>query len=200
MTSLATHYVQFQCLPDGQISTGFLMGRLMHALHLTMVNCKTDDGHSPFGLTFPNHQSAPGPTEGPPIGHTIRMFARDEKSINDVTWAESMAGLTDYVHRTSVRPVGEVDRYAIYRRRQFIGSPEKLIRRAIKRHGLTETEAIKRYADYHPPKANLPFVQMRSDSSQKRFRLYIERTASPPTGQWQFTTYGLSTETALPEF
>lgn len=220
---MATHYCEFTCLRDVEISTGFLMGRLMHALHLTMVRATRDGQVCPFGVTFPDYRpfvpgvhvkrsrqedSEASGEDGdadrertPPIGNRVRLFARSEQELDAIEWSRSLIGLEDYVHRTRPRATpSTVDRFAAFARHQPKASPERLIRRAMKRHGIDEAEARRRYGEYTMDRCHLPWVDMRSESSRHQFRLFIDRIEIPATAGWAFSTYGLSRTVSLPLF
>ena len=201
----ASHYVEFACVPETDISTGFLMGRLMHAVHLTLVNATPPGERCPIGVTFPGYQMRPPGgrrfnASHPPIGDRLRLFAHDAAVLESLPWGRSLVGMDDYLDRTAARPIERVDRYAIYSRRQPSGSVGRKIRRAMRRHGLTEAEASARYADYQAGDCDLPYVDMRSESNGHRFRLFIDRRDGEPGPVWGFSTYGLSGDVALPEF
>lgn len=219
----ATHYCEFTCLRDVEISTGFLMGRLMHALHLTMVNATSTGAICPFGVTFPDYRlfasrsrsvrSQASDADGfedddddqsqpmPPIGNRVRLFARSEQELEAIEWSKTMIGLVDYVHRTRPRTTPAIaSRFAAFARYQPKASPERLIRRAMKRHAIDVAEARQRYAGYSMDRCKLPWVDMRSESSRNRFRLFIERIEMPASADWGFSTYGLSRTVGLPIF
>lgn len=112
------------------------------------------------------------------------------------------SGLGDYVHRTKPRPTPlAIQNFAVFARRQPKASPERLIRRAMKRQGIDEADAIERYEGYTMDRCRLPWVDMRSESSQHRFRLFIDRIEMPGlTSSWGFSTYGLSRSVSMPLF
>jgi len=220
---IATHYCEFTCLRDAEISTGFLMGRLMHALHLTMVGATRDGGACPFGVTFPDyrpfassvyakragHKGSGASAEHddvdlertPPIGNRVRLFARSEQELDAIEWSRALIGLDDYVHRTRPRSTpSTIERFAAFTRHQPKASPERLMRRAMKRQEIDEAEARRRYGAYTMERCRLPWVDMRSESSRHQFRLFIDRIESPPTSGWAFSTYGLSRTVSLPLF
>ncbi|TWU62088.1 CRISPR-associated endonuclease Cas6/Csy4 [Crateriforma conspicua] len=219
---IATHYCEFTCLRDAEISTGFLMGRLMHALHLTMVGATPAGQPCPFGITFPDYRAYSSAVQAkrsrqqgsdessacdddlnvaPPIGNRVRLFARSEQELESIEWSKSMVGLDDYVHRTRPRSTpSRVERCATFARHQPKASPERLIRRAMKRHRIDEAEARRRYSEYSMDRCRLPWVDMRSESSRHHFRLFIDRVEAPPTTEWGFSTYGLSRTVSLPIF
>jgi CRISPR-associated endonuclease Csy4 len=204
-------------LGDAEISSGFLMGRLMHALHITMVNATPAGQPCPLGVSFPGYRDAEtdrdvrseisGSSEyqsrvlGPPIGKSVRLFARDASELDSIQWSRSMVGLDDYIHRTGVRKVPTTaERHFAFARHQPKASPQRLIRRAMKRKGIDEAEARRRYAGYQMDTCRLPYVDMRSESSGDYFRVFVERLALDPSDRWRFSTYGLSRTVALPDF
>lgn len=219
---VAKYYCEFTCLRDAEISFGFLMGRLIHALHLTMVNATPVDQSCPFGLTFPDYRERDGDASlrgtveyrdtgrvdmdddferMPPIGKRVRMFARAESDLDRIEWSRSLVGLDDYVHRTRCRPTpSNLEGFAAFARHQPKASTERLIRRAMKRHGIDEVEARKRYAGYRMDPCRLPWIDMRSESSKHRFRLFVERIDMAESSEWRFSTYGLSRRVGLPIF
>ncbi|MCD0461983.1 type I-F CRISPR-associated endoribonuclease Cas6/Csy4 [Roseiconus lacunae] len=213
---LASHYCEFTCRGDVEISTGFLMGRLLHALHITMVNATPKHGRCSLGITFPQYRpfeaedyrriqpQADSDSSGwplPPIGSQIRLFARSETELQAIEWSRSMVGLGDYIDRSAPRSTPRtVDRFAAFARRQPKGSPERLMRRAMKRHGIDEAEARRRYANYSIDRCRLPWVDMKSEGSRHQFRLFIERIERPASTDWGFSTYGLSRSVGLPDF
>lgn len=204
-TSVASHYVEMECLPDGHVSVGFLMGRLTHALHLTFVQATPAGARCDYGVSFPEYELPDGPRGSfnagrPPIGRRVRVFSKSEDALDGLPWSRALSRLDDYVHRTAVRPCGRSTDYAIYARRQVPGSIGRQIRRAMKRHGLSEGQATERYASYSRAECLLPYVDMRSESSDQRFRLFIDRRPAPPSDAWGFSTYGLSTDVPLPTF
>lgn len=214
---MASHYQEFTCLGDAEISVGFLMGRLMHALHITMVNATPTGKPCPLGVSFPGYREAAAVqplrtkleasndhesiSQGPPIGKSIRLFAREQSQLEAIEWSRSMFGLDDYVYRTGIRKVPvTAERLFAFARYQPKASPERLIRRAMKRKGIDETEAHRRYASYQMDACRLPYIDMRSESTANCFRIFIDRVESEPKDQWGFSTYGLSRTSCLPDF
>ena len=70
----------------------------------------------------------------------------------------------------------------------------------MKRKGLSESEAVAQYSGHEPVDCRLPYVDMQSESSGERFRLFVERLEMPPGQEWGFSTYGLSRSVPLPAF
>ena len=201
----ATYYIELECQAEPNISAGFLMGRLMHSLHIGLVNTTPPGERCPIGVTFPEYRlpeksSASFNAASPPIGSRLRLFAQDEATLDGFPWRRVLRGLDDYVYRTTVRETGSNSQYAAFARRQHNRSIGRLVRRAMKRKGLSESEAMALYADHEPGECRLPYVDMRSESSGERFRLFVERLEVPPSHKWGFSSYGLSRSVPLPAF
>ena len=81
---------------------------------------------------------------------------------------------------------------------------DKHIRRRMKRHNETQEQAEKFFNGYQasPQDNALPFIKMRSLTSQDNFYLNIERKdVEPMKNETQrFNTYGLSAGGVLPKF
>lgn len=200
------YYQEITCLPDQEISSGFVLGRVMDAVHLAMVNITAAGEACPVGISFPEYRvlsAEPPPIgAGPPIGSKIRLFSRAEPDLVGLNLAGQLSRLSDYVHWTSVRLLERrLTRYAIYQRRQTKSSKERLMRRQMKRQGLSEAEVQERYATFRPRHCELPYVNLRSHSTGERFRLFVDRQdAAAATDAWGFSTYGLSAAVPVPHF
>ena len=91
--------------------------------------------------------------------------------------------------------------YRTVSRRQFKSSPERLMRRHARRHGLSAEEAARQVLDQQGQRSALPFVQLKSSSTGQRFCLFVEHGALQ--GQecpGSFSAYGLSATATIPWF
>lgn len=204
--SIQYYYQEITCLPDQEISTGFVLGKVMDAVHLAMVNLTLgteEQSQCPIGISFPEYRESPGEDQTLPIGSKVRLFSRTDTDLVTLDLVGQLTRLSDYVHWTSIRALERRIRgYAIYRRHQPKCSKPRLIRRQMRRKGISETEAAGMYGSFEPRYSRLPYVNMRSHSTGERFRLYVERqeTAAIELVSWGFSTYGLSSRVAVPEF
>ncbi|MGB7344259.1 MAG: type I-F CRISPR-associated endoribonuclease Cas6/Csy4 [Pirellulaceae bacterium] len=208
------YYQEITCLSDHDISVGFLVGKVMDVVHLALVNASSGASQCPIGISFPEYRDLgskgadalvddeeAGVERSVPIGSKIRLFSRQESDLQGLDLGTQLKRLSDYVHLTSIRQLRRKGvKYAVYKRCQPKSSKERLIRRQMKRQGLSETQASELYRDFRPRHSRLPYVNMKSHSSGERFRLYIERQYVDPSDQWGFSTYGLSSQVAVPEF
>ncbi|MDT4877769.1 CRISPR-associated endonuclease Cas6/Csy4 [compost metagenome] len=112
-----------------------------------------------------------------------------------------LTGMRDH---TEVTPVAAVPAEAVprsLRRVQAKSSPERLRRRQMRRHGLTEEQAQDRVPDSAVELLKLPYVMLTSASTGQTFRLYLR--LSPAFGNAQpgtFNAYGLSASATTPWF
>jgi CRISPR-associated endonuclease Csy4 len=204
--TIAYYYQEITCLPDLEIGLGFVMGKVMDAVHLALVNISKGGVICPIGISFPEYRSAASQPEGdhemPPIGSKIRLFGQSEDDLQRLGISVCLQRFSDYVHLTSVRPVERrIRNYAIYKRFQPKTSKARLVRRQMKRQGISEAEAQHQYATFQPRYTTLPYLNLHSHSTGQHFRLYIEKCdCDSSTGVWAFSTYGLSSATAVPHF
>ncbi|GGM32158.1 hypothetical protein GCM10009425_48390 [Pseudomonas asuensis] len=73
-----------------------------------------------------------------------------------------LTGMRDHVRLSAVAAVPSNTKHSQVRRVQVDSSSERLRRRAMKRHGLTEEQARERIPDSVEKKLRLPYLQLRS--------------------------------------
>ena len=122
----------------------------------------------------------------------------DLERLMEMGW---LKGMRDHVRVASVRSVPTDAEYRSLRRVQVKSSPERIRRRQMRRHGLTEMEALERVPDAASRRLNLPFVSLASSSTGQRFHLFLELgSASGPQIPGQFNAYGVSMTATVPWF
>ena len=186
-----THYIDIKVLPDGEFSAQTLLNEVYGKLHLALVNI----GKETVGVSFPELDEKINR-----LGATIRIHgpARDIEPLAETSW---LMGVRDFAALTPVTEVPAKTRYRTISRVQVKSNPEKERRRLMKRKGISEEEALRLIPDSKARTTKLPFIQMKSLSSSKRFMLFIrhgEITDTPVPGT--FTKYGLSSEATIPWF
>lgn len=185
------HYIDIHLRPDPEFPAHHLMAALYARLHrvLALVQANT------IGVSFPGYQSHP-----PILGNTLRLFGPqgDLVRLMEHQW---LHGIRDH---TDVAPMAPVPATAVHRhlrRAQGKSSPERLRRRQMRRHGLTEEQALERVPDAAAEMLRLPFITLFSASTGQRFPLFLRMspTVSGPSAG-EFNTYGLSTTATIPWF
>ena len=130
----------------------------------------------------------------------LRLFAQNEVDLKKLDLKKWLDRLTDYVHITSIREVPEnIKGYAIYKRKQVKTNAARLARHRVKRGDIGFDEALARYSNVVTT-TNLPFVQMKSLTSDQMFKLFIEKQNAEQSESQVFSTYGLSSQSSVPEF
>ena len=185
-------FQEITLLPGLEVGVYFLWKKLFQQIHLALVEIKNEEDLVPVGLSFPDYDEAAGK-----LGAKLRLFADSEDLLNRLNIAVWVQKLSDYTHVSGVRavPVARVKEYASFTRWRGDMNLERLARRRAKRHNETFEQAMEYFmneaeAKTAPPP---PFIQMKSLSGCRDFRLFIslKKVEVPVAGL--FTCYGLST-------
>ena len=201
-------YLEITLLPNPEVGVNFLWSKVFQQIHLGLVEMQDNQRQVPIGLSFPEYVIG---DKYSLLGSKLRLFANDEGMLNQFDAVKWLARLSDYVHCTRIRPVPEkIIGYAIYQREQPKTNPERLARRYARR--LAEREkraevdadyetALTRYSKRHRQTINSPFIQLKSLSSENNFCLWIKKVPiDVQSSTTQFSSYGLSSISTLPEF
>ena len=201
-------YQEITLIDQAEISPYFIWSKLYTQLHIALAESKDIDNQVNIGVSFPQYifeEKIKGEKAKVNLGKKLRIFAQNEvdlKKIDLKTWLDR---LTDYVHMTSIREVPEnVKGYAIYKRKQVKTNAQRLARHRVKRGDIGFDEALARYSNVLTT-TDLPYIQMLSlstsdEQDKKRFKLFIEKQSAQQSATHVFSTYGLSSESSVPEF
>lgn len=185
------HYIDLRLLPDPEFPEHQLMGALYTKLHRLLVQVQTDR----IGVSFPGYQESP-----PTLGSTLRLLG-PESDLSRLMESPWLMGMRDHTEVMPIAPVPENATHRPLRRIQVKSNPERLMRRQMRRHGLTEQQARERVPDGKGERLRLPYVTLGSTSTGQRFPLFLELgPAVPAVEGWSFNAYGLSSTTAAPWF
>ena len=188
-------YIEFSVLSMADISTQHVFNSLFEKIHFALVNY----GKKNIGVSFPEAKMI----EAGSTGRKIRLHGtrQDLEMLMASGWARRFQ---DYVIISDILSVpNNVEFRTIFRIQEKNSNPERLRRRAMKRHNLTAEETEKQipHTAQKVFSRNLPFIVMRSASTGQRFKLFFrfgEKTSSPSLGE--FTTYGFSKTATIPWF
>ncbi len=186
-----SHYIDIHLRPDPECPAHQLMAALYAKLHRVLAKVQA----STIAVSFPGYRTVPTT-----LGDTLRLIGpkSDLVRLMEHDW---LTGMRDH---TEVAPVAAVPADAVQRslrRVQAKSSPDRLRRRQMRRHGLTEEQARERVPDSAAEWLSLPFVMLSSASTGQNFRLYLR--LGPAMGSAQagtFNCYGLSTSATTPCF
>ena len=185
------HYLEIRLLPDPEFSAPLLMGALMGKLHRGLVA----ENRSDIGVSFPDHAASPR-------GLGVRMRLHGSAEALDTFLASNwLTGMSDHVSLAGIALVPEDVTYRVVRRVQPKTSAERLRRRQMRRHGMSEQEAMTRIPDSVIKPIKLPFVMLKSMSTGERFPLFVEHLDEVGTSiGGRFNSYGLSDGATIPWF
>ena len=190
------YYQEIYLLPSVDIGVYFLWQKLYQQIHLALVENKKGDNVSVVGIDFPEYDAGEYS-----LGTKLRLFSNDKLALEQVHCERWLDRLNDYVHLGKIKHVPEkVLGYACYRHARLKGSKEKLARRRAKRTGETLQEALTYFETYKEKRSRLPYVNMVSQTTKQRFRLFIEKLGFEQQQAGSFSCYGLSDKATVPLF
>ncbi len=191
-------YQELTLLPQDEISIHFLWSKVFQQLHLGLVELQDSQKQVPIGVSFPEYVVG---EKFSLLGSKCRLFAAGQVTLENLDIGKWLQRLSDYVHVTSIRLVpNQVMGYATYQRLQAKTNPESLARRYARRHQLSFDEAWQRYSSMQPLSISTPFIRLNSLSSGQTFCLWIKKNAVQEAQTGQFSSYGLSATSTVPEF
>ena len=183
------HYIQFDLIPDSEFPETILMSTVFSKLHLALVEV----GKGKIGVSFPKVEKT--------LGDSLRLHGPKEnlEKIKTHRWKR---GLNDYLKESEIRSIPQNSKYRIVKRIQSKTNIERLYRRSVKKGWLTQEEANEKMKIVKEKFLKLPFLQLKSFSSDKRFRLFVEHSEikESPALEGEFSCYGLSNSRTIPWF
>lgn len=185
------HYIEIRLQPDQEFPLNLLMNALFAKLHRGLVEW----GDNRIGISYPEHDE-----EKPALGKRLRLHG-SEQSLSELMNHNWLQVMNDHVMATEVKPIPTPKGFRKVHRVQVKSSPERLRRRYMRRHQVDEQSALKAIPDTVKKTLALPYVQIRSQSTGQRFRLFIKHgpiEEQPVEGL--FNHYGLSPEATIPWF
>lgn len=193
------YYQEITLIPQAELSPYSIWRTLYTQLHLALVEHQDDQHEVGIGVAFPAYGF--GDNSPTTLGAKLRLFAATEGELQQLNIAHWLTRLSDYVHLTGVRAVPErrITGYSSFYRIQTKSSPERLARRRAKQGDISYEDALAQY-NHKAQITKLPYLQLESLSNGHPFRLFIARKPATGVGTGRFSTYGLSTQAAVPEF
>ena len=185
------HYLDIRLRPDPEFGQDQLMSALFSKLHRALVGLNSRD----IGVSFPEVDK-----ERPTLGGCLRLHG-EELVLQRLMTMNWLSGMRDHSRVGEIQAVPSAVSYRTVKRVQAKSSPERIRRRQIRRHDLTEAEASARIPDAVAKKLALPFVSIRSQSTNRTFRLIIQHgECSDVHKAGVFSSYGLSGCATIPWF
>lgn len=194
---MAMHYYRdIRLLPDEIAGINFLWEKIYLQIHLSLVGIKDENERVPVGLSFPGYDM-----EAHTLGDTLRILARDRAEIDSLNIEDALLRFRDYVQIRDLKEIpATIDAFARYRRQRAKSSIPRLARRRARRKGITEEQALVDFSSFDEKRLTVPFVNAKSLSGDRRFRLYILEEKAVPPVEGDFSCYGLSSSATVPVF
>lgn len=182
-------YVDITIRSSPEVPDTHLMSALFQKLHNALVKIDSRG----IGVSFPKHSSKN-------LGNVLRLHGSSGAlaRLQSQNW---MGGIADYIDLSGVRPHPPKVKFRTVQRVQAKSSPERLRRRAVRRHGIDNHTASQRVPDSAAEYLDLPYVRLASKSTRQCFPLFIRHGSlqdQPVHGS--FSSYGLSSHATVPWF
>ena len=190
-------YIEITLLPSVEIPIYFLWEKVYQQIHLALVGIQDAEGKINVGSSFPEYNA-----DQYQLGSKLRLLALSQKDLEGLNIHKWLSCLTDYVHITSIRDVPEHSAgYAFFKRIQTKSSNARLARRKAKRGGMSYDQALLVLNKHKEQISKVPYIHIKSLSSDKRYRLMIACVETKQRGNTEsFSTYGLSSKSSVPIF
>ena len=186
-----THYIELRLRPDPEVAPTHLLSALYTRVHRTLAA----QGATGIAVTFPEYSA-----DRHTVGECLRLHG-SEADLQPWANGQWLGSVRDHVTATPLLPVPTDTQPRTLRRVQVKSSPERLRRRLMKRHQLSEEQVRERIPDHVARTTPLPYVQLASTSTAQQFRLFLVLGAAQESAQTGlFNAYGLSTTATVPWF
>ncbi|MBP6599632.1 MAG: type I-F CRISPR-associated endoribonuclease Cas6/Csy4 [Giesbergeria sp.] len=186
-----SHYIELHLRLDPEVAPTHLLAALYTRLHRALAA----QGTTSIAVSFPDYSA-----ERHTLGERLRLHG-SEADLQPWATGEWLGSVRDHVNATPLLPVPADTQHRTLRRVQVKSSPERLRRRLMKRHSLTQEQASERIPDSLARTTPLPYVQLASTSTAQQFRLFLALGAAQEAAQTGcFNAYGLSTTATIPWF
>jgi CRISPR-associated endonuclease Csy4 len=184
------YYIDFRILPDPEFPSSIIMNLLYNKLHKALVQT----GNNNIGVSFPDFDNKRNQ-----FGERLRIHGSDVH-IKNLIANLSLAALMDHLRVGNVQEVPKRVSYVTVKRVQCKSSAERIRRRQIKRHQLSDEDALTRIPDSVQKQLTLPYVALKSESTGQSFRLFISQQSAGNQIAGTFNAYGLSDNATVPMF
>ena len=187
-----SHYLDLQLRPDPETTPTQLLAALYTRLHRALAAAPTTPG---IAVGFPGYDASRHT-----LGECLRLYA-SEAVLQPWATGAWLGSLRDHVSITAPALVPADAAHRTLRRVQVKSSPERLRRRLMKRHNISEAQAHERIPDSVGRVTDLPYLQLASTSTGQQFKLFLELGAARPQPEvGSFNAYGLSATATVPWF
>lgn len=184
-------HLDIRIRPDPEFPAHQLMAAMFAKLHRVLSRAQS----TTIGVSFPGYSVSPIT-----LGDTLRVIGA-EADLARLTEHDWLMGLRDHTELSAVKAVPANAEQRSLRRVQAKSSLERLLRRQMRRHSVTEGEARAKFEGMQAERLRLPYVTVASSSTGQPFKLFLKLGPAEPTSQaGSFNAYGLSQTATVPWF
>jgi CRISPR-associated endonuclease Csy4 len=185
-------YIEITVKPDPEFTTSTLMNVVFEKLHYAFVKVANKE----IGIGFPMVAQ-----EQKTLGNMLRLHGtqHDLENLQSMNWLQ---GMRDYTDCSQILDTPKNTQFCQVRRVQVKSNADRLRRRYVNRHPGASIDSIDKLFDKSKEeKTKLPFLSIKSSSSQQKFRLFLQHlSAQEKKIKGEFNTYGLSNTATVPWF
>ena len=196
-------YIELRLLPDDEVNLSFLWQKVFQQVHIALVEHKVASNQSLVAVGFPDYRQAKFP-----LGSKLRLFAKEQATLEKLDIYRWLTRLEDYVHIKGVKPVPSEVTYVSFVRKQ-VKSPERIERDMQQKAALWAEKSgktlVECLADLQQSKptalCSLPFIYLHSQQTKQRspeksskFPLFIQMQQQSTSQDGAFDCYGLSSK------
>ena len=212
-------YQELTIIKSPNISPNFIWSRLYLQLHLALVEIQEKSAVYTIGVSFPDYRylEKDGKTEMT-LGHKLRIFARSREELKLLNLNHWLSRLMDYILIQDIADIPtEITQYLVVKRLRKKANNDNLTRNYARKHQMSFAEAkekrIERFSDLHkvtreeslqhydnPIVKRRPFIVMQSLGNKQTYSLEIEQIPVSNAQEGVFSTYGLSSQTTVPNW
>lgn len=203
-------YKEITLLEQAEISPYFIWSKLFTQLHICLAENKDENEKVNIGVSFPEYTYSQGGSSRPSTAHLgfkIRLFAENKVDLEKLDVESWLSKLNGYLAIDPIAAVPEnILGYVTFSRMKPTDNAKvrRLARHRAKKDGISYESALELY-QHLVEVSRLPYVKMLSLStstqqSKNNFNLFIKKEAAEKTDTQVFSTYGLSSESSVPEF
>lgn len=181
-----------------------LWGSIYTQIHIALADIRNNHGIESIGVSFPSYKFEQKCEKTyATLGNKLRVFSPDKESLDKMNLNHWLERLSDYVHLTSPREVGDkTTSYLLVKRYQHINK-EKQAREYAEFKGISYEMAFEHCIKYKRGNLPYPFINLKSEDTQQFYKLSIIQEAVENSVIGTFNTYGINTngsQTTVPHW
>lgn len=190
-------YQEITLIPDAEITPYFLWSKVYNQLHIALADVKNTHGIDTIGISFPNYKfEEKGDKTFATLGNKLRVFANTKDELEKLALPAWLAQLTDYVHLTTIKEVGDkATGYVIVRRYRYKDLDKKVAEFA-KFKGISEKDALAHCREHKRPVKHYPFITLKSETNKSEYKLSIWQEKADEAKTGSFNAYGINNQSS----